>query len=99
MRGVCARGARCRRHGDVTSRHSSAVELGDVEDGVAGIDVEARRSEQSGADVARPERVPAAAVRSAEPLDLAERMDGEAARALQPTLQAAAAFASSAAGW
>src|SRR5881227_3532455 len=62
----------------------------DVEDRIACVDVEASRSEQSGAHVARPERVTATAVRRAEACDLAERVDGEAARALEPALVAGA---------
>src|SRR5207248_9875061 len=62
----------------------------DVEDRIARVDVEASRSEQRGAHVARPKRVTATAVRRAEACDLTERVDGEAARALEPALVAGA---------
>ena len=64
--------------------------LDDVEDWVACVEVEASRSEEGGAEVACPERVTATAVRSAEALDLAERVDGGAARALEPAFVAGA---------
>jgi len=64
--------------------------LDDVEDRIARVLVETSRGEEGGADVARPERVTAAAVRSVQPLGLAERMDGEAAGALEPKLVARA---------
>ena len=47
------------------ARRSCVVELDDVDDRVAGVDFQACRSEKSGADIARPQRIPAAAVRSA----------------------------------
>src|SRR5439155_1914013 len=62
----------------------------DVENRIACVDVEASRSKQRGAHVARPERVTATAVRRAEAFDLAERVDGEAARALEPAFVAGA---------
>src|SRR5215218_3765197 len=72
-------------------RQPHAVPRLDVlEDRVACVDIEASRSEQSGTDIAGPERVTAAAVRSAEPLGLAERVDGEAPRAPEPALVARA---------
>jgi hypothetical protein len=58
----------------------------DVYDRVACVDIKASPSEECGADVARPERVTVTAVRIAQPLHLAERVDGETARALEPAL-------------
>ncbi|TML68605.1 MAG: hypothetical protein E6G14_09585 [Actinobacteria bacterium] len=60
-----------------------AADDDDVEDRVARVEVEASHREQGGAEIACPERVTAAAVRSAEPLGLAERVDGEAASTLE----------------
>src|SRR5436190_9366081 len=57
---------------------------------IAGIGVEAGRSEERGPHVARPERVAAAAVHSSEPLGLVERVDGKPARAVEPALVAGA---------
>src|SRR5436190_717513 len=62
------------------------TELDDVENRITRVGVEATRGEESSADVARPERVPATAVRRAKALDLAERVDREAARTLEPEL-------------
>jgi hypothetical protein len=54
----------------------------------AGVCVEASRSEQSGADIAGPERVTAAPVCRAEAFGLAKRMDREPSRALEPEVVA-----------
>ena len=70
--------------------HRGEWGLDNVEDRVARVEVEASRSEEGGTDIAGPERVTAAAVRSAEPLGLAERVDGEPPRALEPALVAGA---------
>jgi hypothetical protein len=64
--------------------------LDDVEDRIACVGVEASRSEEGGTDIAGPERVTAAAVRSAEPLGLAECVDGEAASTLERAVVARA---------
>src|SRR5215210_3815530 len=61
-----------------------------VENRIARVEVEASRGEEGGAEVACPERVTATTVRSVEALDLAERVDGEAAGALEPALVAGA---------
>jgi hypothetical protein len=55
----------------------SSATSGNVDDRVAGVCVEASRSEQSGADIAGPERVTAAPVCRAEAFGLAKRMDRE----------------------
>src|SRR5881296_370975 len=64
--------------------------LSDLEERKACVDLEASCSEQGRTDIAGPERVTAAAVRSAEPLGLAERVDGEPPRAPEPALVARA---------
>src|SRR5918992_920477 len=69
---------------------ATAVTLDDVEDRVARVDVEASRGEEGSADITGPERVTAATVHSAEALDLAERVDGETSRSLEPALVAGA---------
>ena len=70
--------------------HGRLAALDDVEDRIARVEVEASRSEKRGTDIAGPERVTAAAVHSAEPLGLAERVDGEPPRAPEPALVARA---------
>ncbi len=68
----------------------AGVCLDDVDDRVAGVCVEASRSEQRGADIAGPERVTAAAVCRAKSFGLAERMDREPPRSLEPAVVAGA---------
>jgi hypothetical protein len=64
--------------------------LDDVDDRVARVSVEAGRGEESGTDIAGPERVTATAVYPAEAFGLVERMNCEPARALEPARVACA---------
>src|SRR5438105_15826770 len=64
--------------------------LGGVEDRVAGVEIEAGGREERCADITGEEGVATAAVRLGDPLGLGERVDAEAARALEPALVAGA---------
>jgi hypothetical protein len=68
----------------------SLAGLHDVDDRVAHVDVEAGGGEECSADVPGEEGVAAAAVGGGEPVGLGERVDGEAAGALEPALVAGA---------